>query len=596
MATFSSNNNVDVLVKTTADTEGVDKTKKSLGELDDASKKSHDISASLAQGGQQASLLMAGGFAAVTLAGTDMLHSFEESQNANAQLSAVLESTHGVSGLTLKDLNAQSAALQKLTMFSDEQIGSAQGLLLTFTDLKGPVVKQATQTVLDMSQALGQDLKSSSIQLGKALQDPILGISALRRVGVNFSEDQKKVIEQLVNTGQKAKAQQLIMKELNTEFGGSAAAAGKTAAGQIAILGNQMDEAKEAIGGLIAEGIAPLVAWATKLAESIDWTALMERVRSTVIKFTSAFMDFTKPIREFVEKHRAPILMFLKDFAIAMAIVIPLWAAFTAISAILASPLFLVVAAVAALIFVWDKWHVQIIGLWNTVRAFAVSIWQSISAAFTAIGNGIEWLKGHWAEAIGFIIGFAFTLPFKILGAFTAAMVGVWNYLASLNWKGIFGAVGKAWGDMWGGALAAVQNVWNWVSTRNWGSILLGVGKSIANSIIDLVQGAINGAFAGIPGHPKVNLPHFSTGVRNFSGGLAVVGDVNGQGGEIVSLPAGSDVYSNSDSKKMLGGNKTDITIGSVYLGDASAVDRFFTRLGRNTELAQKGLATYGGN
>jgi len=118
---------------------------------------------------------------------------------------------------------------------------------------------QATETVLDMSTALGQDTKSSAVQLGKALQDPILGITALRRVGVNFSEDQKTVIENLVKTGNKAEAQRLILKELNTEFGGSARNAAQTFAGSMAQLGNVLDDVMEVIGSVVVDALDPLI-------------------------------------------------------------------------------------------------------------------------------------------------------------------------------------------------------------------------------------------------------------------------------------------------------------------------------------------------
>ena len=78
--------------------------------------------------------------------------------------------------------------------------------------------------MLDLSAATGTSLKGASIQVGKALQDPVRGITALRRVGVSFSDDQTEVIKKLVDTGKTAEAQKLILKELAVEFGGSAEA------------------------------------------------------------------------------------------------------------------------------------------------------------------------------------------------------------------------------------------------------------------------------------------------------------------------------------------------------------------------------------
>lgn len=209
---------------------------------------------------------MAAAGAAAVAFGVSSVRSFEESENAVAQLNAVLKSTKGVAGVTSKSAVNLANSLQKVTKYSDEDTLSAESLLLTFTKIGKDIFPRATKTVLDMSTALGQDTKASAIQLGKALQDPILGVTALRRVGVNFSSAQRDVIKNLVETGRSAEAQRLILKELTTEFGGSAEAAGKTFSGRLAILKNQFDEVKESIGLAIVNGITPLM---TKLSEFV---------------------------------------------------------------------------------------------------------------------------------------------------------------------------------------------------------------------------------------------------------------------------------------------------------------------------------------
>lgn len=196
--------------------------------------------------------------------GVSSVKAFEDSQNKIAQTNAVLKSTGQIAGVTADSVTKLATALEKQTKFSDEDVRSVENLLLTFTSIGKDIFPQATKTVLDMATALGEDTSSASIQLGKALQDPVLGITALRRVGVNFTEDQKNVIQQLVETGQKAKAQQLILKELNTEFGGSAEAAGNTLSGSLAKLKNQFNNVQEAIGGILATVAVPFL---TKIME-----------------------------------------------------------------------------------------------------------------------------------------------------------------------------------------------------------------------------------------------------------------------------------------------------------------------------------------
>jgi hypothetical protein len=192
-----------------------------------------------------------------------------ESQQAVAQLDAVIKSTGGSAGVTADHAQALASSLQNLTMFGDEAVMSAESMLLTFTNIgaAGGVFDQATLTVLNMSQALGQDLTSSAMQLGKALNDPVAGITALTRVGVTFTQQQKDQIEAMVAAGNVAGAQSLILAELNREFGGSAIAAGSTFAGSLEILKNKFGEVQEKIGGVFLPMLTDIT---TKIGPIVD--------------------------------------------------------------------------------------------------------------------------------------------------------------------------------------------------------------------------------------------------------------------------------------------------------------------------------------
>ena len=124
-----------------------------------------------------------------------LIATYRVQEQAEKKLATVLKSTGHAAGLTAKELTEMASGLQKVTTFGDETIIDAQSLLLTFTKIGKDVFPTATETILNMSQAMGQDLKSSTIMLGKALNDPVAGISALARVGVNLSEEQKNLIK-----------------------------------------------------------------------------------------------------------------------------------------------------------------------------------------------------------------------------------------------------------------------------------------------------------------------------------------------------------------------------------------------------------------
>jgi hypothetical protein len=201
----------------------------------------------------------------------------KEAQAVQAQLAATLKSTAAVSGQTLASLNAMSSGLQKLTAYGDEAIGTAQGILLTFTNIRGPAFERTTKAVLDMSTALGTDLKSSALQVGKALNDPIKGMSMLGRAGVQFSGEQEILIQKLVKTGDVMGAQAVILKELEKEFGGSAAAARNTLGGALSALAE---------------------AWGDLFELSTESTGVLQKAIEDLIKALQdpAFMEFVQVI------------------------------------------------------------------------------------------------------------------------------------------------------------------------------------------------------------------------------------------------------------------------------------------------------------
>ena len=165
-----------------------------------------------------------------------------EQQKAEAKLNAVLKSTAGVAGLTANELKNMASELQGVTTFGDETIIGAQSLLLTFTKIGEEVFPQATETILNMAVAMETDLKSATVQLGKALNDPITGISALSRVGVQLTDTQKEQIKSFTELGDIASAQKVILGELETQFGGLAKATAQTMAGSLDQMTNSVGD------------------------------------------------------------------------------------------------------------------------------------------------------------------------------------------------------------------------------------------------------------------------------------------------------------------------------------------------------------------
>jgi hypothetical protein len=223
-----------------------------------------------------------------------------EAEKVTAQTEAVLKSTGGAANVTAGEIDRLAGALMAKTGVDDETIKSGQNVLLTFTKVRNEVgagndvFNQATKTALDMSTALGTDMSQASMQLGKALNDPIAGVGALRRVGVSFTEAQKDQIKTLVESGRTMDAQKLILKELSTEFGGSAEAAGKTFGGQLNILKQTLMDT----GGEMVAGMLPtLTRLATNIATEVV-PRLLELIRALVDRLRPAFAAIVDFVRE----------------------------------------------------------------------------------------------------------------------------------------------------------------------------------------------------------------------------------------------------------------------------------------------------------
>jgi hypothetical protein len=178
-------------------------------------------------------------------------------EDVQADLAATLLSTKGVSGMTLDSLNALASGFQNTTKFEDDTILKGQSMLLTFTNIGKDVFPATTEAMLNMGQKFGS-VDAAALQLGKALNDPIAGVGALRRVGVTLTEQQEEQIKQYMALGKIEEAQKIILGELQKEFGGVATAAGTTATGKLEIFRNKMGDVSERIGGAMLPGLSKL--------------------------------------------------------------------------------------------------------------------------------------------------------------------------------------------------------------------------------------------------------------------------------------------------------------------------------------------------
>lgn len=221
-----------------------------------------------ALGGMAAAAAAAGGAALIGFLQSSVKE-YAEAERAGAKLNAVLAATGGASGQTAASLQDYSTRMQGLTGVQDELIQSAAAVLLTFKSIKGDAFERTMTAAMDLSAVFGQSLQSSVTQLGKALENPISGMTALRRVGISFTEAEKDVIKEMVKHNQTAEAQARILQIVEGQVKGAAAALGQTLTGQLAISSAAWGDFKEMIGKVTVETLN-LSWWTKQLAEALQ--------------------------------------------------------------------------------------------------------------------------------------------------------------------------------------------------------------------------------------------------------------------------------------------------------------------------------------
>lgn len=193
------------------------------------------------------------------------LDAFEKFEVSQRTIEAALKATGGASGRTAGQIEelAQSIALN--TLASTEGVRNAAAKLLTFRSISGDAFDETLRLAQDLAATGFGTLETSIVQLGKAMEDPITGLTALKRSGVSFSESQKQVIQGLVDTGKAAEAQRIILEGVAKQVGGIGAAQAK---GTVAGAYDTLSQSTENL----------LVNWGKQIAKAIDLEAKINAV------------------------------------------------------------------------------------------------------------------------------------------------------------------------------------------------------------------------------------------------------------------------------------------------------------------------------
>lgn len=536
--------------------DGIDDVNKKLGGLNDSAGK---VGGMLKTAFAGAAVFAAGGQVVDFL--KDAVSEARESQKVNALTESTIKSMGNQAGISAKQIGDLATSLSNKTAIDDEVIQSGANLVLTFGNIKNAagagndVFNQTVGLANDMSVALGQDMKSSSIQLGKALNDPIKGVSALSRVGVSFTAQQKEQIKTLVESGDVLGAQKVILAEVQKQFGG----AGEAAANPMEKLKVTIGNLKETIGTALLPILDRFATYVTKNLPSWIETGkqaieTLKTAWSTISPVVEAAFAVFKNVGGFFLEHKG-VLLGVVGAVTALMVVTQAHAAVMAVqaaggiaayiaqmgivqtatkvwtavqwllnTAMLANPITLIIVAIVALIAIvvlaWknsETFREIVIGAWNAIKDAAGAVWDWIK---NAISTAFEFLKNlavNWSLP-GLIV--------KHWDTIKNAAGAVWDWIkdkvgGAFDWiknKIVLGMEGIriVWNAVWNGAKNLVDSVWEGIKSGVSNGISAVVG--FVTGIREKILGALTGAATWLYNIGKDIIQGLINGIKNMVG------------------------------------------------------------------------------
>ena len=348
------------------------------------------------------------------------VRAYDQEAKALAQVEAAIISTGSAAKLNIGELVAEASRLEGKTVFGDDTIlKDVTSRLLSFTNITGDTFKRTQEMALDLSTALGKDLGSSALLLGKALDDPVQGLSALSRVGVRMDPAVEEYVKVLWTAGKKAEAQQLVLNVVAKKFGGRADAAARAGLGPLQQLGNAYNNFQENVGKALLNIFLPLIntlkditLWLNTLSpETAEYVAivalflaalgpiiiglgvlasLLPILSAGVAMLGAAWLFMTGPVGIVIDGVAAMLYLFNKFGSLSpgwQAAAIATGAAIT----IMTGPLGVIVMAISAVILalklLWDNWDAvvgKIQAAWDFVTGASAEINGEINSSATS--------------------------------------------------------------------------------------------------------------------------------------------------------------------------------------------------------------------
>lgn len=222
-----------------------------------------------------------------------------------AQTQAVIESTGGAAGVTadqVADMAASLSAAEGKSLFGDDQIQAAANTLIQYKELKG-LIPDITQLSVDMATRLGTEPAAAAEALGRALAKPEEAQGRLARMGIVLTDAENGVIKAMVDAGDTAGAQRVLLDKLNTTYAGSAQAAAD-ADGGFAQLNDRWGELMETVGARVL----PVVTQFVSLLNDSLMPTIETGVDPAIAGMGATFNDEVLPVLSELGEHVLPVL------------------------------------------------------------------------------------------------------------------------------------------------------------------------------------------------------------------------------------------------------------------------------------------------
>lgn len=340
---------------------------------------------------------IAAGFGAAKI-GSDLIAAGEAASTSNARITQIATSMN----LFGKETGAVSKRVADLSDNIARQTGTDQNAiklsaakLLTFKELgktanqMGGLFDRATKATVDMAAAGFGSAEQNAVQLGKALNDPIKGITALARSGVTFTEAEKKKITALVQSNKLSEAQGIILSAVESQVGGTAAATAN-ASDRIKVAWSQT---KEHLGQKLLPAFEAAATWIVDTAIPA-FTALASQAADYLGPALSQAGDWIQTtlipalsdIAGWAQQHILPALSELADYTTGTLI--------PALSDIVQwvidaqAWLLPLAAAIGGMVLGWKAW-ITIVGIWNAVVKIAAAVQAALNAVMAANPIGL---------------------------------------------------------------------------------------------------------------------------------------------------------------------------------------------------------------